>query len=403
MPEKRYIASIDLVSRILNPLQRSLDEAMGTMGRGLDPHRLAQAEKQQDRSSIRTPGTLSHVETASFANDRPKPTSTGPLTRRKLLDSRKSKNQMVTTTKEAFGTALTIEAKTVPSRVPPETPPGIDQIGSPKKRETPLPGSVHRSDKTVSGLPREAFQKTVPAQSVAGIEPSQKAAIRPDRAEPLSATSASGQRNGQPVEAPAYSTQVPRATSVPVADSTGPDEIERAEKVQSWPEKAPQPEIAQKRSPGVPVQSRPVSRSDASESIGPTIQRQVPETHPEPTQASGRGPTVTRAGIPAPQREEAARIIPMARPLRRAAGHVAAGMEPALDQAYAVTRESLEAGPEPATERADSAPVSRVSNTFNVNVSMSTDQGLTAEQREALKDTLIDILSSAARRHGLEV
>jgi hypothetical protein len=190
------------------------------------------------------------------------------------------------------------------------------------------------------------------------------------------------------------------------------------------------------------VQSTPVLKSDAPhESVGPAIQHYEPVTHRESTGASGTEPAVTHTDISAPQREytasrstagdtgstqpaieakpqprsteslpafessasQPAGIIPLARPLQRAAGRVAAGMDPVLDQAYGVTRQSLEAGQKPATESADSAPVGRVNNTFNVNVSMSNDQGLTAEQREALKDALMDILHSAARRHGLEV
>jgi hypothetical protein len=120
------------------------------------------------------------------------------------------------------------------------------------------------------------------------------------------------------------------------------------------------------------------------------------ETKPEP------GSTKSLQ-IPEPSSSQPARIIPLTRPLQRAADQVTVGMEPVLDQAYGVTRQSLEAEQESAVEGADSTPVSRVNNTFNVNVSMSADAGMTVEQREALKDALIDILRSAARRQGLEV
>jgi len=68
-----------------------------------------------------------------------------------------------------------------------------------------------------------------------------------------------------------------------------------------------------------------------------------------------------------------------------------------------VTRHSFRTKIESEAQKADFDTVNRVNNTFNVNVSMAGDNGLTLNHREALEDALVDILRTAARRQGLEV
>ncbi len=96
--------------------------------------------------------------------------------------------------------------------------------------------------------------------------------------------------------------------------------------------------------------------------------------------------------------------IPSApRSVRRAAGMVAEGLEPVLQQAYGISQQAFQPENAPVPEGDEAPPGTRVSNNFHVNVSMTGTNSMNSEQHEAIEEALVEILRLAARRHGLEV
>ena len=96
-------------------------------------------------------------------------------------------------------------------------------------------------------------------------------------------------------------------------------------------------------------------------------------------------------------------IPPAPRPVRRAAGMVAEGLEPVLEQAYGISQQAFQLEDATAPSGQEAPPATRVSNNFHVNVSMSGINSINSEQHEAFEDALVEILRLAARRQGLEV
>jgi hypothetical protein len=105
----------------------------------------------------------------------------------------------------------------------------------------------------------------------------------------------------------------------------------------------------------------------------------------------------------APTADPNSTIPPAPRPVRRAAGMVAEGLEPVLEQAYGISQQAFQLEDATASSGQEAPPATRVSNNFHVNVSMSGTNSINPEQHEAFEDALVEILRLAARRQGLEV
>lgn len=107
-----------------------------------------------------------------------------------------------------------------------------------------------------------------------------------------------------------------------------------------------------------------------------------------PNEQSLSTPAVAHAAVPRGNVQAAARRL-------------ANAVEPSLEQAYRLTQARLDTSAASTSERIDSPRL--VHNTFNVNVTLRTDDASASPDPTALADALTEVLRTAARRHGLEL
>ena len=135
----------------------------------------------------------------------------------------------------------------------------------------------------------------------------------------------------------------------------------------------------------------------------------LPPIKLEVQSVQSRGPYSRRAlGIPLRPRNDNAAPAPYAMPDQahtplprreiEASARLAAAVEPSFQQAYLLTQTQLEerTAPEPESQ-------SLIRNTFNVTVAMNGNGASEGADKTAMEEALMDILLTAARRHGLEL
>ena len=88
------------------------------------------------------------------------------------------------------------------------------------------------------------------------------------------------------------------------------------------------------------------------------------------------------------------------RSIQRQGNRIIQGVDPVLEHAHQMTHAALTRD---ALDDETDLAASRVQNTFNVSVSMNQDAASASLDREVLKDTLLEMLRTAARRQGLEI
>ncbi len=398
-------ASIDLVNHILQPFQRSLDEALRVMDCSIDEERCRPAVADDASSPVANTDNFSKATRAAAGPDLPLAEPLRPDATQDYIFPK--------------GSHLSATHDQTPS---PAARMGVAegnlQNFSPKNARMLSPGTTESrtspqmiKTNTVSGG-RELISRDRPV-----IEPNttktgnaEVAVSAPDQIDagphnmPVTAESISEKPAGKMI-----SGDIPSKGEVAVS---GPDQID------AGPHGMPisRGSISEKSTGKEISGDIPESADHALESgrierlqlphgntpLDPNVHQATPDYQSAaliPLKAPGNGsfPEAT------PTFESNSTIPPAPRPVRRAAGMVAEGLEPVLEQAYGLSQQAfqLEDAPEPSGQEAP--PATRVSNNFHVNVSMSGTNSINSEQHEAFEDALVEILRLAARRQGLEV
>ena len=397
MTEKRYAASNDLIFRLLQPFRRSLDEAMRTMDRDMDQERTEKIEEYKQTASVHTQSGLHHRAHGSHC---------GPGTRKLShpIQDTLGHDPTLLSTHTSMTNGYPLESRAITSGSPyneadPLTAAKVHQSGmdishgpsdSPDTMVMPEPKEWRLSEKMVKSghlkiYPRDS-ETLGPVLGGKTAESNFSGTLESEKSRPLS----------EKIE------RIPLESTPALKGNVLKDTTPR-----EWQDKLSMGRSSIRGKTIQPV----VYRAEAD--LGRSVSYRA-----QPTMASGSGNIdparqagETMAGEPtagllpeqgrlSSQPVRTSRLTPE---IRRASDRVAAGIEPVLEQAYAVTRHSFRTKIESEAQKADFDTVNRVNNTFNVNVSMAGDNGLTLNHREALEDALVDILRTAARRQGLEV
>lgn len=364
MSKMNSTASIDLVNHILQPFQRSLDEALRVMDCSIDEERGRPAVADDASSSIPNTDNFSKATRATTGPDLPLAEPLRPDATQDYIFPK--------------GSHLSATHDQTPS---PAARMGVAkgnlQNFSPKNARMLSPGTTESRTSpqmvkanTVSGG-RELISRDRPV-----IEPNtsktskrEVAVSGPDRIDagphgmPISKGSISEKSTGKEI-----SGDIPESAD----HALEPGRIERLQ-------------LPHGNTPSDPNvhQTTPDYQSAA------LIPLKVP--------GNGSFPEAT------PTFDSNSTIPPAPHPVRRTAGMVAEGLEPVLEQAYGISQQAFQLENATAPGGDEAPPATRVNNNFHVNVSMSGTNSMNSEQHEAFEDALVEILRLAARRQGLEV
>ena len=88
------------------------------------------------------------------------------------------------------------------------------------------------------------------------------------------------------------------------------------------------------------------------------------------------------------------------RSIQNQSSQISQSIDPILERAHQISNQSFS---QDSLDDDLDIPVSRVQNTFNVNVAMNQDTASASLDRELLQTALLDMLRTAARRQGLEI
>jgi hypothetical protein len=352
--------SIDLIHQIIQPFQRSLDEALRIMDCSIDEERSLPVAAEDATFPVSNADDLSQATPSSTGSELPLADSDRPA--------------------EMLHSDLFHQSK-------------VSQSPSPTG-ETDTVGSVPEASgpETASGLPPAAAKSLSPDQRAAS-------GAAPGRAKPISGARPSIKPN------------------TAKADGTGPA-VTDSDPIPAGPHGVP---FGNGRNTTVPFGKE--ITGDIPESTDrtpktPVIERpRSPRRHTLLNAGAGRASPVVKSAALIPlkalQNGSPPQIGPAVnpvsaspaapRPVRQAAGKVAEGLDPVLDQAYGISQQAFGGLTEPVPGKNESPPATRVNNNFHVKVSMSGNSTTNTEQHEAFEEALVDILRLAARRHGLEV
>lgn len=354
MTENRHIETDTLIFRFLEPLQRCFNEAMYTMGRGVDQDRVATNRQElrankEDRFQHKA-GTM--------------PSDPSVILHTHLSEGEPDLSQTILA-------------------------PGPKGKAMAVNRITAAQLADHPKDGNTSG----------PVSTIA---------TKSGKDTPLTKQSPPPTLNGPLLYSPPLNGNHPGVTSMP-RENKPPAPMKQADQRPTG--RGATRSKTEKRMAGtIKSPTRPYAIDDARGATGTCAENIGPAAYPEQCmkEKGAKGPWSKQVTSPS----HLSRRIPLTPQVRGTADRVAASIEPLLAQARGVSPHAFQTTTESTTTIAsgpdfrsetESHTIGRVSNTFNVNVSMSADDGLKADDRQTLEDALVDILRTAARRHGLDL
>jgi hypothetical protein len=352
--------SIDLINHIIQPFQRSLDQALRVMDCSIDEERSLKIVADDTPSPI--------VNTANLSI--PIRTTAGSEMPFSAPDRLDSKRHPESTKKSALTESPRLESRTDAARKNPATCPSeIAAIRLSDAAENLSPSPKTTPEAAPGGVETMAAALPVIEPNTANILSAKSAESGPDRidARPHGIPLSNGSRSENPTDGDL-------SGIVPASDN---------------------------RIPGSGTIEK-LKSPDRTEFIGPNIQVTAPADK-STSLIPLKEPQNSTLPKTAPIADPSSTILAAPRPVRQAAATAAEGLEPVLDQAYGISQQAFESLTAPVPGEDEAPPATRVSNNFQVNVSMSGTNSTGTDQHEAIEEALVDILRLAARRHGLEV
>jgi hypothetical protein len=352
--------SIDLINHIIQPFQRSLEQALQVMDCSID--------EERSRKTVADDVPCPTVNTANLSI--PARTSAGSDIPLSATDQPGSKLISESTKKSAITQSPQLKLRTDAAGDKPATyPPETAGIRSSDTAENMSPSPQTTSEAAPGGVETMAGALPLTEPNTANIRSAK------------SAESGLGQIDARPLGIPVSNgnhSEKPADGDLSVAIPASVDRI-----------------------PGNGTIEK-LKSPDRTDSIGPNIQA---------TTSLDKSTALIPLKVPpdstlpeaSPTAEPSSTFLTAPRPVRQAAGIVVEGLEPVLDQAYGLSQQAFEPLTAPVPGEDEAPPATRVSNNFHVNVSLSGTNDTSTEQHEALEEALVDILRLAARRHGLEV
>ncbi|MDH3973546.1 MAG: hypothetical protein OEV42_04625 [Deltaproteobacteria bacterium] len=419
MTDNFHISSENLVARLLEPFRRSLHEAVGLMDREIDEDRIMEGEEyindalnHRQEALTQTAGSCAPpVPGNGLSPERLELLSHNEKCISKELMTAESQN-LQSNANEAFRRQN--GQKETPLSVPSSPP---ERKGSPPSdnpsESKPSPGLKNFRPLKKGGGKTEILQSAgddsrLNCQNSPSLVPqkdgSQWLPYRVPVLPPLSGLSENVSGQGAPlskinnIEKTNSNFQQGRRRDIPAVTDRIETQIEFKEgalnnnKINSRPENRKQPN----RPVGVPLKPVPVLKKENANNINGITQPLLPPGADHRASQVSTGNTANNLLTPSTR---PARSTPE---IRQQSEGIAKGIEPVLEKAYDLTQQFFPAVPESDFSE-DSTTGGRVNNTFNVNVSMSSDSGLTMSQQDDLEGALVHILRLAARRQGLEV
>lgn len=416
--------SADIERQMLAPLEALLRDAQAVLGVELDAERLEDAAGAASSESAALPSsTGTRVESAPRGMAQPPATSLSSPLRRGAVDLAqlgplalhtgvlpKAASDPAKPDFSSLSTAAAVPAEPERTRfeqsfqsaspTPPSVPTQVQTRGhsaqatqpasaiSLSTRHTTLDGADEMAPSTNSRPTLGDAQSTIstapppsgsaehaaPAPATlrsAGPDSTQRHITAP--APPGEALAPSGQHDAAVVAAAAWSIRPGESAEASATRSLSGDgrqaqEAEAAPPATSWPDLARRvgAKADAQQLPAIPLRPR----------------------QDRPNERSLIAPAAAHAAVPGGNVQAAARRL-------------ASAVEPSLEQAYRLTQARLDTSAASASERIDSPRL--VHNTFNVTVTLRTDDASASLDPTALADALTEVLRTAARRHGLEI